>query len=94
MADCISENEIQTQFETIGSKRSYLMKCVVPYCSTRASTGLEKFPTDPTSRQIWLKRCGLTNVGKRARICHNHFKPSEFSTISRHTGKLPLSAAR
>ena len=92
MADCISENEIQNKFETTGSKRSYLMKCVVPYCSTRASTGLEKFPTDLTSRQIWLKRCGLTNVGKRARICHNHFKSSDFSTISGELKILPTAS--
>ena len=74
-----------------GNKRKYKMKCVVPNCEIRAASGLEKFPTEPLLRYTWLKLCGLSEIGEKARICHSHFEPSDFSTTLGKYHLLPTA---
>ena len=74
---------------TLENKKVYLIKCAVPKCPTRAISGFAKFPAEPSLRDIWFKLCGLSVLGKSARICHAHFKPSDFSTTTKKRHLLP-----
>ena len=85
----MEEAESHTSSEESPKKKIYLIKCAVPDCSTRAVSGFAKFPSEPVLRDVWLKLCGLTYVGKSARICHDHFKPSDFSTTTKKRHLLP-----
>ena len=87
----MTEIENEKNSDMHGNKRTYKMKCAVPYCPTRAAYGLEKFPTEPLLRYTWLKLCGLSEIGERARICHAHFKPSDLSETSDKYYLLPTA---
>ena len=49
---------------TLENKKIYLIKCAVPKCPTRATSGFAKFPSEPSLRDIWFKLCGLSVLGK------------------------------
>ena len=59
-----------------------LKRCVVPFCDTRASSGLSKFPQkDENRKNIWLELLEIKEVKLNDRICHKHFTENDFQNF-------------
>lgn len=63
--------------------------CCVPNCKNDISTGGHGFPKDTTIRSRWLKKIKRPNwtPGKWSKICHHHFKPTDF-VVFNSAGKI------
>ena len=71
-----------------------LRKCIVPFCPTRAVTGLWRLPKDPAKNQKWLEILQLkfeTKLTPNSRVCHRHFNENAF-TNSKVRKKLKPTA--
>ena len=59
-----------------------LRTCVVPFCPTRAVTGLSRLPKDAARRKKWLEILQLefeTKLTPNSRVCHKHFHENAFA---------------
>ena len=59
-----------------------LRKCIVPFCPTRAVTGLSRLPKDAAKKQKWLEILQLkfeTKLTPNSRVCHKHFRENAFT---------------
>ena len=71
---------LKNNLKTLQPKLPYFK---VPFCNTRATSGFAKCPTDPAMREAWENLCGVKKLKKSDRICHLHFKESDFSKTSK-----------
>ncbi|XP_065223577.1 uncharacterized protein LOC135847790 isoform X2 [Planococcus citri] len=54
-------------------------------CGIRGTTGFFKFPENPSTRKLWLKKCGVdvsTPLALHARLCMKHFKHDDISHVN------------
>ena len=62
----------------VSLKKKIYYKCVVPNCTSTGSSGFSVFPKNPILRQVWENQTQVKCVKSSVRICHLHFKPSDF----------------
>ena len=71
-----------------------LRTCIVPFCPTRAVTGLSRLPKDAAKKQKWLEILQIkfeTKLTPNSRVCHKHFHENAF-TNSKVRKKLKPTA--
>ena len=71
-----------------------LRTCIVPFCPTRAVTGLSRLPKDAVMKQKWLEILQIkfdTKLTPNSRVCHRHFGENSF-TNSKIRKKLKPTA--
>ena len=59
-----------------------LRTCIVPFCPTRAVTGLSRLPKDAVKKQKWLEILQIkfdTKLTPNSRVCHRHFRENSFA---------------
>lgn len=60
--------------------------CCVPKCK---ETGGHQFPREEKIKKSWLKAIRRVKFEPKsgARVCHKHFKESDYEKIGKYTGK-------
>ena len=68
-----------------------MANCIVANCSNTQKEGLVKFTSLPKNeelRKIWINFSQKPNVGRRARMCLQHFEVSELVNNGKSKSRL------
>jgi hypothetical protein len=75
------------------------MKCPVKFCCNVSPKKGESseikwyyFPTKKDSRELWLKACGKSEIGKDMKVCSSHFSENDFEKHTKKRTKLTSHA--
>ena len=76
------------------------MKCPVKFCKNASPKKGESselkwyyFPTQKDSvREMWLKACGKSEIGKHMRVCSSHFSENDYEKHTKERKKLTIHA--
>ena len=78
---------------------SKTMKCPVKFCCNVSPKKGESseinwyyFPTKKDSRELWLKACGKSEIGKDMKVCSSHFSENDFEKHTKKRTKLTSQA--